>query len=239
MYQFMSTPTGYILTNKPEDWTSHDVVGYLRRVTGIKKIGHAGTLDPFATGLLIVGIGREATKHLDTFKDLYKQYKATMVLGATSSTYDKTGALHTIPNIHLPSKQVLQDVLERYKGPQEQIPPMYSAKKIKGKKLYELARKGIEVQRAPHHITITELELISYNDNKITLSCTVSPGTYIRSLVHDIGQTMQTGAYCETLERTAIGPYTVSEAIFPKEITTENWQRYLKTPHISEKTRLV
>src|SRR3989344_9315393 len=134
----------FLLINKPVGWTSHDVVAHLRRVTGIQKIGHAGTLDPFATGLLIVGIGRPATKRLDAFKQLPKTYHATIFLGAVSDTDDLTGRIQPamLKTKQTPSREEIETAIKKFIGEQTQIPPMYSAKKVHGQKLYELAPKG-------------------------------------------------------------------------------------------------
>lgn len=156
--------SGFLLIDKPIDWTSHDVVGYLRRVTHIKKIGHAGTLDPFATGLLIVAIGREATKRIDKFKNLPKTYETTIRLGATSDTQDRTGNIKECGTWDEEpiTKEKIQGVLHTFLGKQMQTPPMYSAKKVAGKKLYELARKGIEIERQAHEIEIYDIELLHH-----------------------------------------------------------------------------
>ncbi|MFH1947377.1 MAG: tRNA pseudouridine(55) synthase TruB [Candidatus Magasanikbacteria bacterium] len=215
----------YLLIDKPKDWTSHDVVakirGMARKETGIKKIkvGHAGTLDPFATGLLIVGIGRDATKRLDEFKALPKTYVATLKLGATSDTQDSTGVITKTPGTDrsrpVPSPNDIKNILQNFVGKQEQIPPMYSAKKVGGKKLYDLARKGIEIERKPIEIEIYDIKLLDYNypDLKIEVEC--STGTYIRTLANDIGKKIGCGAYCDELRRTRIGEYDVGDAKAP------------------------
>jgi len=219
----------FLLIDKPKDWTSHDVVAKIRNIarkeTGNKKIkvGHAGTLDPFATGLLIIGIGREATKKLDEFKALPKTYVATLKLGATSDTQDSTGAItktqkHTTSglNTKTPTENELIDILQNFIGKQKQIPPMYSAKKVGGKKLYDLARKGIEIERQPSEIEIYDIKLLDYNypDLKIEVDC--STGTYIRTLAYDIGEKLEIGAYCDELRRTKIGQYDVRDATDPQ-----------------------
>lgn len=219
--------SGFLLINKPKDWTSHDVVAYLRGVTKIKKIGHAGTLDPFATGLLIVGVGREATKRLDEFKELKKEYIATIQLGAVSDTYDSTGEIKKIDIKKQISEKDIKKTLEQFVGKQEQIPPMYSAKKVGGKKLYELARKGIEIERKPCEIEIFSIDCLECINDELKIKVSSSPGTYIRTLAHDIGQALGTGAYCEELERTGIGEYTLEHAVGPKELTNKNWQKRL------------
>lgn len=219
--------SGFLLIDKPIDWTSHDVVAYLRGVTKTKKVGHAGTLDPFATGLLIVGIGREATKRLDEFKGMEKEYIATITLGAISDTYDKTGVIIETGKATEPPKETVQETLKSFLGKQEQIPPMYSAKKVQGKKLYELARKGIEVERKPSQIEIYIIELMTYDFPTLRIKISCSTGTYIRTLAHDIGQKLGTGAYCSELERTRIGIYLVNEAHEPKSLSRETYTQYL------------
>lgn len=220
--------SGFLFVDKPTDWTSHDVVGYLRGVTKIKKIGHAGTLDPFATGLLIVGVGRESTKRLDEFKGMDKEYIATVRLGGTSDTYDRTGVIQDTDNMIQPTEIEVREIVKAFLGEQEQIPPMYSAKKVGGKKLYELARKGVEVERQPSIITIHSLEVLEYTYPSLRLAISCSTGTYIRTFCHDIGQKLGTGAYCQELRRTKIGPYTVEGAKGPKDFSRETWEQNLQ-----------
>lgn len=233
--------SGFILINKPESWTSHDVIGYLRKIIGIKKIGHAGTLDPFATGLLIVGIGREATKRLGEFKILPKKYIATLKLGATSNTYDRTGEI--VKSIKRPpemdmslsdkakdiTKKEIKKILKNFVGKQSQMPPVFSAKKVAGKKLCELARTGKPVECKEHKIEIFKIKLLDYNPKagSLKLRVEVSSGTYIRTLAHDIGQKLGCGAYCEELGRTKIGRYSLKNARNPKDITGKNYNDFL------------
>ena len=222
------TPTsGFLLVDKPAGITSHDVIDALRKVTGIRKIGHAGTLDPFATGLLVVGIGREATRLLSTMMAKDKEYEAQAMLGATSDTQDLKGEIVETPDVIMPSPEQVHEALALFRGDIMQTPPMYSAKKIKGKKLYELARKGEEVERVPVAITIHELELLNFSPPLMTIRVKCGKGTYIRTLAHDIGQKLGTGAYLKTLRRTAIGTFKVNKATPLKEITPENWQEKL------------
>lgn len=217
-------PTGFILVDKPADWTSFDVVAFLRKVTGIKKIGHTGTLDPFATGLLIVAVSRGATKLIDSFHQYKKVYEASFVLGATSDTQDLTGNIFENENVKAPSEEEVNEVLKKFIGEQKQIPPMFSAKKIGGQKLYDLARKGIEIERKPNLITIHDIEFLDYEFPNFSIRVTCSTGTYIRTLGHDIGQALGTGAYCEELRRTQIGDYSVEDAIQPKEFDGDSWK---------------
>lgn len=179
-----------------------------------------------------MAIGRENTKRLDElFKGLDKTYVATLRLGATSDTFDKMGVITAIEGVDnqipLLSKERLGKVVQSFVGEQTQLPPMYSAKKVDGKKLYKLARKGIEVERKPHHITIHSIELLDYTfpDVKIRIRC--STGTYIRTLVHDIGQKLGCGAYCEELERVSIGNYSLENATPIKDFSRDSWKASL------------
>lgn len=224
----MLPPKDFLLINKPIGWTSFDVVGYIRgrarKATKIKniKVGHAGTLDPFATGLLIVGVGRDATKRLDEFKNLPKTYTATIFLGAISDTDDVTG---TIANNEIPrdseiiDEQAVRAVLRSFIGKQEQIPPMYSAKKIDGQRLYKLARQGKVIERRPTAIEIYDIKLLNYAWPKLEIEVACSAGTYIRTLARDIGEKLGVGGYCEALCRTKIGPYALSDAKSVEDIT--------------------
>jgi len=219
--------SGFLYINKPTDWTSHDVVAHLRRVTGEKKIGHAGTLDPFATGLLIIGVGREATRELDKFLKQDKEYIAELHLGAVSDTYDLTGTIKK-SDASPPAEDDVKNILKKFIGEQDQIPPMYSAKKIKGKKLYELARAGKEIERKANKIIIHELKLLNYDWPKLAIRAKCSSGTYIRSLAYDIGKALGTGAYLEKLERTKIGEHELKDAIDLDKINRDNWQEFIK-----------
>ncbi|MDD5251722.1 MAG: tRNA pseudouridine(55) synthase TruB [Patescibacteria group bacterium] len=232
---------GFLLIDKPAGITSHDVVYRVRRATGVKRVGHAGTLDPFATGLLIVGVGRSATKRLGEFLGADKEYEATLRLGATSDTQDLTGVITPVMNPapvgagqsrskatgSWPSREEILAALKKFSGEIEQIPPMYSAKKIAGKKLYELARAGQVVERQPAKITIHEIELKSFTPPEAVIRVRCSSGTYVRTLAHDLGQTLGCGAYLTALRRTAIGGQTVSHALPLAELSPKNWQTRL------------
>ncbi|MBU1092273.1 tRNA pseudouridine(55) synthase TruB [Patescibacteria group bacterium] len=213
---------GFFLINKPKGITSHDVVGYLRRITGEKTIGHAGTLDPLAEGLMIVAIGREFTKRISEFSKLDKEYMAEATLGAISTTYDAEGDI-TPSNLPLvrggevglptPQEEDVMEVLQGFVGKQGQMPPIYSAKKIKGQKAYNLARQGKAVELVPVPINIYEIKLLNYRYPLLKFSVKVSSGTYIRSLVHDLGQKLGVGAYMSGLIRTTVGDYKLEQAI--------------------------
>ncbi|MBU1130849.1 tRNA pseudouridine(55) synthase TruB [Patescibacteria group bacterium] len=266
-----SRRAGFLLINKPMDWTSHDVVAKLRSITGIKQIGHTGTLDPFATGLLICAIG-QATKIAGVFNVLSKIYEAAITLGVTSDTYDRTGKIPIRPRAHgrevnpkfhprinrglnnsQISKSKIQNILKSFIGKQQQLPPMFSAKKVDGKKLYEIARQGKTIARKPSEIEIYKIELLRYKiqptfrqaqggarnkqipnpksqipNFEIRIVC--STGTYIRTLAHDIGQKLGTGAILEELKRTAIGDFNINEAVRLDQLTKDNYSKYLIKP---------
>jgi len=175
------------------------------------KVGHAGTLDPFAGGLLIVGVGREATKRLDEFKKLPKTYVAVIKLGEISTTGDCTGEISNFSLIN-PALETINKVLTAFIGQQTQIPPMHSAKKVNGQKLYNLARRGIEIERQPEEIKIYNIKLLSYDWPFLKIEVSCSAGTYIRTLAENIGSKLKTGAYCHALTRTRIGDYKVEDA---------------------------
>jgi tRNA pseudouridine55 synthase len=223
----MKSEGGFILINKPAGITSHDVVDKLREITKIKKIGHAGTLDPFATGLLILGIGREFTKKLSIFQKKDKEYIATLRLGAESDTFDKEGKIVEKKVEKIPERKEIEEVLKSFFGEIEQIPPAFSAKKIKGKKLYELARKGIKVEPKPQKVKIYEISILEYNFPYLKIKVKCSSGTYIRSLANDIGKKLGCGAYVEDLIRTKIGEFSIENAVELSKLTPQNWKSFL------------
>ncbi len=200
---------------KPPGPTSHDIVDQVRKLTGEKRVGHAGTLDPFAEGVLIVLVGKEATKRQNEFLKMDKTYVTTIRLGATSDTDDLTGNIKkqksNIKNTYQKSK--IQDILKSFIGEINQVPPIYSAIKIKGKKAYELARSGEKPQLKPKKITIYDIKLLEYTWPHLEIEIKCASGTYIRALARDIGQKLETGAYVEKLTRTAVGKFTVKTSI--------------------------
>jgi len=212
--------TGFLIIDKPEGITSHDVIARLRRLTGIKRIGHAGTLDPFATGLLLVGVGREATREMQKLVGLDKTYEATFVLGATSTTDDVKGKLTTNDSTINFTENEIKETLKLFEGEIDQVPPTYAAIKIGGKKLYELARAGKPTLVAPRLVTIYSIEIIDVVYLKGTVATVpyvnvrinCSSGTYIRSIARDLGAKLGVGGYVETLRRTSIGPFTIKES---------------------------
>ncbi len=215
---------GFILVDKPAGLTSHDVIDRLRKITGIRKIGHAGTLDPFATGLLLIAIG-PYTKKLQGYVGLDKTYEARMHLGAASRTYDTEGevtvSIHEQPANF--NEETIEKALERFRGGYLQKAPIFSAKKVKGRKLYELARKGKadESLRPEKQVEIQSLKLLKFKWPHADLLISCGSGTYIRSLVHDIGETLDIGAYTEELRRIKIGDFSIEQALDLASLTAE------------------
>lgn len=208
----MEFTEGIYLINKPRGRSSFSMVAQVRRISGIKKVGHAGTLDPEAEGLLIVLVGKEFTKRSDEFLKLPKTYEFTLKLGETSSTGDIEGDKTTISS-NKPTKTAIETALEGFTGQISQIPPQYSAIKVDGQRAYKLAREGKEVAIEPRKVTISRLELQKYSYPFVSLVADVSSGTYIRTLAEDIGNSLKTGAYCTDIKRTKIGKYSLSKAI--------------------------
>ena len=205
-------PDGIIVINKPQDWTSMDVCAKLRGVFHEKRVGHAGTLDPMATGVLPVFVG-QATKAVSFAEDGKKEYRARLRLGVVTDTQDIWGTVLREAPVSV-SERDLRAVLPRFTGEIEQLPPMYSAVKVQGKKLYELARKGVEVERKPRRIIIYELELLERDENgDYGLRVVCSKGTYIRTLCHDIGAALGCGGCMSALTRTISAGFTLDEAV--------------------------
>lgn len=219
---------GILPINKPIGKTSFSLVSSLRKLTNVKTIGHAGTLDPFASGVMILLIGKPYTKLSSSFLNQDKQYLATLHLGISTDTYDLDGQI-TAQSPLIPTKSQLEKALLEFQGTIQQIPPMFSAKKVQGKKLYDLARKGITVPRAPITIT-TKIELISYSYPYIQLKVDCSKGTYIRSLAHDIGTLLGSGAHLSQLNRTKSGSFQLLDCCDGERLfeTGYHWSDYLQ-----------
>lgn len=214
----MTLPTdGILLVDKPAGWTSFDVVaklrGQLRAQTGKKKVkvGHGGTLDPFATGLLVILVGT-ACKQASQLLKLDKTYQCTIMLGKTSTTGDPEGDITEGPIVSPVTEQAVAAVLAQFQGDSMQTPPAFSAIKVNGKRAYDLARAGKEVKLEPRPVTVHSLELTDYHWPTLDVVAHVSSGTYIRTLAEDIGRALGTGAYCTALRRTTIGPYDLADA---------------------------
>ena len=221
-------PSGIIIIDKPQGWTSQDVASKLRGVFHERRVGHGGTLDPMATGVLPIFIGR-ATRGVEFFESAEKEYVAGLRLGLETNTQDTTGETVAEHPVSVTREQV-EEVLRRFVGPQEQIPPMYSAVKIGGKKLYELARQGKTVERKPRSIEILELELLEGENADYLIRVRCSKGTYVRTLCHDIGQVLGCGGCMSSLRRTAAGCYPLTQAVTMEELLRQENPESLLLP---------
>lgn len=235
----MNSPSGLLLVDKPSGPTSHDIVDHVRSLLETRAVGHAGTLDPFASGLLILGVGA-GTKALTNLVGLDKTYIAQLRLGARTDTYDRTGMVIDTghKNGPIPSEEAILRALSLFIGRQTQQAPLFSAKKRNGKKLYELARTGLatEEMRPKKEITISELELIAYTWPLLTIRTRVSSGTYIRTLGEEVGLALGVGAYVTELRRTSIGRYSVDHALRLDTATPEEAVRHLLSLDTREET---
>ncbi|NQT72599.1 MAG: tRNA pseudouridine(55) synthase TruB [Chloroflexi bacterium] len=224
---------GIINLNKPQGKTSFQMVALVRRLSGVRKVGHSGTLDPDATGVLPILIGR-ATRLASFLTDSRKTYRAEVEFGTATDTYDSSGnVVQTGDSSSLTIEQV-EAALSSFRGSIEQIPPMFSAIKHQGKPLYHLARAGIEVPRNPRKVTIFELDIISWKAPILSIEVECSKGTYIRSLAHDLGQMLECGAHLKSLVRTQSGPFTVDESVSITQLEEcfkeGKWQTIVHSP---------
>lgn len=219
---------GVLLVDKPQEWTSFDVVNYVRRiVAGVEgkkpkntKVGHTGTLDPLATGLLVLLIGKEYTRRATELTKLDKTYEVTMRLGQVSSTGDEEGEKRAVSDT-IPSETAVLEALGALQGQIMQVPPAFSAMKINGQRAYKLAREGKAVELEARPVTIYKNELTSYEYPLVRFTSDVGSGTYIRSLVGDLGKILGTGAYMSDLRRTRVGQFDIADAVNVKDLTPE------------------
>ena len=218
---------GIVIIDKPAGWTSQDVVSKLRGILKTRRIGHGGTLDPMATGVMPVFVGR-ATRGVEFFEHAEKTYEATIRLGLTTDTEDTSGTVLEEKEVSVSEEDFL-GVLPKFRGKIQQIPPMYSALKVNGQKLYDLARKGREVERQPREIEIFKLECLEFNGAEARLLVHCSKGTYIRTLCKDIGEALGCGGCMAALRRVTAGEYTIGDAVTLDElIAAENPENYLR-----------
>jgi len=225
---------GILLIDKPMGWTSFDVVNYVRKVVAAAegkkpkncKVGHTGTLDPLATGLLVLLVGKEYTRQAGDMSKHDKTYEVTMKLGETSTTGDDEGE-KTPVNSRIPGETEVLDAVQAFTGEIMQTPPVYSAIKVDGQRAYDLARKGKEVKLEPRPVTIYDIREVKYEYPHVRFTCDVSSGTYIRSLVADVGERLGTGAYMTALRRTKVGEYDISAAMQKDDISQESLQSHL------------
>lgn len=215
---------GLLVINKSKDWTSFDVVAKVRNLLNVKKVGHTGTLDPMATGVLVLCLGK-ATKLAQKMIGLDKEYIGEITLGATSDTDDAEGEIIENKEAGEKSLKEVERAVQSFEGLIEQIPPAYSAKKIKGKRAYKLAREGKKVELKPVEVTIYELEILNYQWPKIQVRMKCSKGFYVRALARDVGEKLGVGGYLSALQRTRVGEYTLDQAM---EIEGVNEERVIK-----------
>lgn len=210
--------TGVVCINKPIGKSSHFAVAVIRRITKIKKVGHTGTLDPLATGVLPVCIGREATKLSQLIMDSDKEYRAVLKLGISTTTQDSEGEITSQREVNV-TEDMIKEAVKGFIGEISQIPPMYSAIKIDGKKLYELARKGIEVERKSRVVTINYINILNINleENEVEMVIGCTKGTYIRTLCNDIGEALGCGGFMKSLVRTKCGGFSIENSITLEE----------------------
>ncbi len=214
-------PEGEVfLVDKPKGWTSFDVVNKIRRSLRLRKVGHAGTLDPMATGLLIVCTGARV-RDVDRFMGLEKEYDATMVLGARTESFDAETPVMERRATNAVTEEDVRTVLAQMIGPQIQVPPMWSAAKVGGRRLYKYARKGISVERRPREIVVHSLTPVAIGIPEVRFTVVCSKGTYVRALVDEIGNRLGCGAYLSALRRTRIGEYSVADASTIEELVAE------------------
>ncbi|MEW5985710.1 MAG: tRNA pseudouridine(55) synthase TruB [Chloroflexota bacterium] len=230
---------GLLIVDKPAALTSHDVVQRIRRLTGIRRVGHAGTLDPLATGVLVICLGR-ATRLVEYVMGQSKRYEATIRLGQETTTYDAEGEVVAERPVEVTSAD-LAAALAHFRGSISQTPPMFSALKVEGRPLYQLARRQVIVERTPRPVTVYELILRQWRPPFVQLNLSCSAGFYVRSLAHDLGQALGCGAHLAALRRTAVGSFTVAEAVALDTLTSENWPGYLQSSEaaVSHLPRLI
>lgn len=226
---------GILIINKPAGPTSYDIVDQIKKITRTKKVGHAGTLDPFAEGVLIVLIN-QATKLQTKFMEMPKTYVGTLKLGEISSTYDVEGnkTQNTRYNNQInPNIQTIQDAIKTFIGEIEQVPPIHSAIKVNGQRAYKLAWKGEKPELKSRKIKIYDIKILEYKYPHLRIEVNCGRGTYIRSLAHDIGQKLGCGAYLEKLTRTKIGKFSIEDSIKINELNSQNWTKKIISDNLN------
>lgn len=227
---------GYLVIDKPAGMTSHDVVGRVRRVLGERRVGHAGTLDPAAVGVLPIAVGL-ATRTVEYLAEASKAYVADVTFGVRTDSSDIDGSVISVEDASHLSLEDVQSALERLRGPQLQVPPMHSAIKIGGQRMYELAHRGEHIDLEPRPITIHEIEVVSWESPVAEVYIHCSKGTYVRSIARDLGDALGTGAYMSNLVRVATGPFSLADAVRLNELEellkTEPWEMIAAHPDAS------
>lgn len=225
-YTALKMRHGFLLIAKPCGPTSHDAVAQVRRLLHEQKIGHLGTLDPAAEGLLVLAVGAKALKVIELFDDLSKEYGAHVCLGATSTTYDREGVIerwHPVPGWHTPDELMIRSTISaRFLGKIQQVPPAHSAVKVGGERAYRKARQGRGVNIPPREVEISECVIEKYLYPDLYLKVACGSGTYIRSLAHDLGELLHCGGYLQGLKRTKVGEWNLKDAVTPEQVTWTN-----------------
>jgi tRNA pseudouridine55 synthase len=226
---------GFLVIDKPKGLTSHDVVARLRDKLHESKIGHTGTLDPIATGVLVLGLGK-ATRLLEYLAGLDKTYLATITLGGESTTYDAEGDIEDVdvPKENQPKEEDVVDALQKFRGEIYQTPPTFSAIKIDGERSYKLARKGTPKTPPIRKVKIHSIELHEYSYPHVTICIECASGTYIRSIAHDLGIALKTGGYMSALKREKVGPFALEQAAELAQIDVSNVDRYIQPLHVAQ-----
>jgi len=217
---------GILIVNKPSGMTSHDVVFKVRRKFQMRRVGHAGTLDPLATGVLVILLGK-STKLFEQFVGFDKGYRATLILGKVTDSADTQGKVIKEMAFDGITQEQVEGAFKGFRGEIDQVPPMVSAIKFKGKKLYELARQGIEVERKPRRVQVTSLEIERFNNPEVQFYLECSKGTYVRQLAADVGNVLGCGACISQIERTKVGMFNIEESVNLEDINEghiRNWQ---------------
>lgn len=227
---------GYLVIDKPGGWTSHDVVARVRRILGERRIGHAGTLDPAAVGVLPLAVG-DATRTIEYLAEASKTYLAEITLGVTTDSYDGDGRVTATADASVVTRAQVEAALPAFRGEIEQVPPMYSAIQIGGRRLHELARAGQEIERPARPITIYRLDLVDWSPPAFSLVVDCSKGTYVRSLAHDLGERLGVGAHLSNLVRLRTGPFTLCDAVtldtLPATLEREPWEEIAVHPDVA------
>ena len=219
--------SGILIIDKPLNITSMDVIRRLRKITGIKKIGHAGTLDPLATGVLVVALSKKYTKRINEIMSTKKRYETEINLSAFSETDDAEGKKDYIVVNKKPTINEVKNVLKKFIGEIDQVPPIYSAIKINGKKAYDLARKGELIKMKKRKVFIEDIKLISYDYPSLRIKVKCGKGTYIRSLGRDIGKSLNTGGYLTFLRRTKVGKFSIENSVKLDDLNENNYEKFL------------
>lgn len=204
---------GIFAVNKPKGVTSHDVVNIVRKKTGVKRVGHGGTLDPMATGVLVIAVGRENTKLLDTYVKGEKEYIAQIFLGATSDTYDAEGIIKNANKNIKPELGKIRDLIKLFIGNIDQVPPIFSSVKINGKPAHRRVRKGEKIELKSRKVIVKSIDILDYHYPILKLKIVTGPGVYIRSIAHDLGGKLGTGGYLTSLTRTRVGQFELENAL--------------------------